>query len=69
MARYFFNIVNDSTALDREGVDLPDRRAAESQARTLAQAFASRGTRPREVLVTDEHGKEICRAPIGPARA
>src|ERR1700720_2219287 len=43
MPRYFFNISDDDySELDREGMELPNQKAAESQAIALAQTFASR---------------------------
>lgn len=45
MPRYFFNLYNDVTALDSEGVELDDLAAAKVQARTgAAQIIAERIT-------------------------
>ena len=55
MPRYFFNISDDDySELDREGMELPNQKAAESQAIALAQTFASRDPTPLDVVVTTQ---------------
>jgi hypothetical protein len=62
---YFFNISNDDySVLDREGMELPNQKAAESKAIALAQTFCSRGPTPLDVVVTDSEGIELYRTQI-----
>lgn len=64
MPRYFFNIVNDVVALDREGLILPDQKAAESLANQMAQTLRTRGPEALAVFVTDTDGVELYRTTI-----
>jgi hypothetical protein len=65
MPRYFFNISDDDySVLDGEGMELPNQKAAESQAIALAQTFRSRGPKQLDVVVTDSEGTELYRTKI-----
>src|ERR1700738_5427808 len=65
MPRYFFNISDDDySVLDRERMELPNQKAAESQAIALAQTFASRDPTPLDVVVTDSEGTALYRTQI-----
>jgi hypothetical protein len=65
MPRYFFNISDDDySELDREGMELPNQKAAESQAIALAQTVRSRGPTPLDVVITDSEGTELYRTKI-----
>jgi uncharacterized protein DUF6894 len=65
MPRYFFSISDDDySVLDREGMELPNQKAAESQAIALAQTFRSRGPTPLNVVITDSEGTELYRTKI-----
>jgi hypothetical protein len=53
MSRYFFNISNNNySVLDREGMELPNQKAAESQAITLASIAQSGERSCRMALIT-----------------
>jgi hypothetical protein len=65
MPRYFFNIMDGSPVVDREGVELPDAAAARKEATRFALDLARRRTGSgglnvvENVVVTDEHGAEV----------
>jgi len=62
MPRYFFNLYNDVTALDEEGVELPDLAAAEAhgicETRTMAAVSVKEGHIDfnHRIDIADEHG-------------
>jgi hypothetical protein len=65
MPQYFFHISDDKwLVFDGQGMQLPNRKAAESQARMLAQTFRSGGPTPLKVIVTDADGTELYRTLI-----
>lgn len=50
MPRFYFNLFNDATTIDEEGVELPDLAAAMAQARTgAAQLIAETITAGRRI--------------------
>lgn len=54
MPRYFFNISDDNySVIDREGMELPNQKSAESHAIALAQTLRSRGPTPLDVVIID----------------
>jgi hypothetical protein len=55
MPRYFFNISDDNYFVrDKEGMNLPNQKAAESQAIKSAQTFRSSAPTPLAMVVTDQ---------------
>jgi hypothetical protein len=66
MTRYFFNLYNDDTALDAEGVEFPDIAAACAHARIEARYMAADSVRNHghlvkrhHISVTTEAGEEV----------
>ena len=73
MPRYHFDLIGKRTVLDLAGRDLPDDVLASDVADRLAnELYSVRPDLRRQncsILVTDEDGDEVCRAPIwNPAR-
>lgn len=65
MPRYFFNLYNDVTALDEEGVELPGLASAQehgmSEARVMAAESVSMGhiNLDHRIEIADESGKVV----------
>jgi hypothetical protein len=68
MPRYHFDVIGKSTVADRTGLLLPDDiHASDAADRLASELYENRPElRVREcaVLVTDDHGEEVHRAPI-----
>jgi hypothetical protein len=65
MPQYFFHICNRNwSVFDRHGMQLPNQKAAESQAVVLAQTFRSGGPTPLNVIVTNADGTELYRTQV-----
>jgi hypothetical protein len=68
MPRYHFDLVDSKTVADQGGQELPDDATAERVAKELA--IRLRAERPDlvnqnfAILVTNQDGERICRAPI-----
>ena len=68
MPRYHFDLVDSKTVADEGGRVLPDNATAEKVAKEIAARL--REERPElkhrnfAILVTDQDGERICRAPI-----
>jgi hypothetical protein len=63
--RYYFNLTNGLPVVDGQGVELPDAAAARREATKYAVDRLSRQPGPtrnnavKDIVVTDEHGKEV----------
>jgi len=55
MPRYFFNLFNDETTIDEEGLELPDDESAKARARDEARNFAAESIRHHGHLVLHHH--------------
>jgi uncharacterized protein DUF6894 len=68
MPRYHFDLIGKQTIVDHNGLDLPDDVQASDAADSLANQLYSARPELRlqrcSILVTNEDGEEICRAPI-----
>jgi hypothetical protein len=68
MPRYHFDLIGKQTIVDHNGLDLPDDVLASDAADSLASELYSARPELRlqrcSILVTNEDGEEICRAPI-----
>jgi len=68
MPRYHFDLIGQHTIVDHNGLDLPDDILASDAADSLAnELYSARPELRRQhcsVLVTNEDGEEVCRAPI-----
>ena len=68
MPRYHFDVIGRNTIADRTGLLLPDDiHASDAADRLASELYEIRPElRVREcaVLVTDDHGEEVHRAPI-----
>jgi len=73
MPRYYFHVYDDDTALDDEGLDLPDleaaRREALAGARSLAaeQVIMGKLTLHHRIEVEDEARRPVLTLPFGSA--
>jgi hypothetical protein len=68
MARFFFHITNGITFKDEVGEDYSSLEEAMAEAAKIATDLAEDRVYDRyAVLVTDEHGNEVARVPIGKA--
>jgi hypothetical protein len=54
MPQYYFHLFNDVTAIDEEGVDLPDDPAALQRAKVFARAMAASSVQEGH-LILDHH--------------
>jgi hypothetical protein len=66
LPRYYFHIRSgDETALDDEGTDLPDLKAAHADALLAARELFAAGIKsaknalPKGIVIADEAGKEL----------
>ncbi len=68
MPRYHFDLIGKQTIVDHNGLDLSDDVQASDAADSLANELCSARPELRRqrcsILVTNEDGEEICRAPI-----
>jgi hypothetical protein len=66
MPRFFFHVMNGSTFKDEVGTDYPSLEAARAHAARIASdLWEDRDYDGFAVMVTDEHGNEVARVPIG----
>ena len=68
MPRYHFDLIGKQTIVVHDGLDLADDILASDAADSLANELSSARPELRRqhcsILVTNEDGEEICRAPI-----
>jgi hypothetical protein len=63
--RYYFHLFNDVTAIDEEGVDLPNEAAALHQAKADARHMAAQSVEEGHLIldhhidVSDERGNKV----------
>jgi hypothetical protein len=72
MARYYFNLYNDHTAIDAEGTDLPDDAAAHERAIREARYMAAESVKSyghlvkhHRIAVVNQAGEEVATVRFG----